>query len=214
MGKRGENLGYPMSENNIIVISGPSGSGKSTLIEMLLQKYGDLQFSISHTTRSKRKGERDGREYYFLDEAAFQRMADSGRFVEWAEVHGHHYGTSWDEVEEKVGTDKDLVLDVDVQGARHLRQRFPRALYVFIIPPSLAELKQRLIERRGERDNEIERRFQKAKDEMNQYTQYDHVIVNDRREEAFRILDCIYTAFVHRSGRMEQKILSMLEEGK
>jgi guanylate kinase len=203
-----------MSRNNIIVISGPSGSGKSTLIDMLLRRYSDLQFSISHTTRGKRKGEIDGCDYHFLDEAAFRRMVESGSFVEWAEVHGHLYGTSWEEVETKAGGGKDLVLDVDVQGARHLRQRFPRALYIFIIPPSLAELKRRLIERRGEGDSEIERRFQKAKDEMNQYTQYDYVIVNDRREDAGRILGCIYTAFAHHRNRMEQKILSMLEEGR
>ena len=203
-----------MSVKNLIVVSGPSGSGKSTLIDMLLRKYSNLRFSVSHTTRSRRRGERNGREYHFLDEAEFRRMADSDHFVEWARVHGHYYGTSWEEVEKNTGSDKELVLDVDVQGAHNLQRKFPQALYVFIIPPSLEELKRRLIDRRGEEDSEIERRFQKAQDEINRYTQYDYVIVNDRREEAFRVLDCIYISFLHRRERMEKVILAMLEERK
>ena len=199
---------------DLIVVSGPSGSGKSTLIDMLLQRYSNLRFSVSHTTRSRRKGERNGREYHYLSETEFRRMADTDRFVEWARVHGHYYGTSWEEVEKHAGPGGELVLDVDVQGAHNLQRKFPEALYVFIIPPSLAELKRRLIDRRGEEGSENERRFQKAKDEMNRYTQYDYVIVNDRREEAFRVLDCIYTAFVHRRERMEKVILSMLEGKK
>ena len=138
--------------HNIIIISGPSGSGKSTLIHELLAEFPELYFSVSHTTRPMRKNEVPGKDYHFISEREFQKMLDSDQFVEWAEVHGHHYGTSWKEIRAKSGKGRTLVLDIDSQGARNIKRQFPEAMTIFVIPPSLAELKKRLRQARDEMD--------------------------------------------------------------
>ncbi|HLP47160.1 MAG TPA: guanylate kinase, partial [Candidatus Kapabacteria bacterium] len=124
--------------NNLIVVSGPSGSGKSTLIRRLLQKHPELVFSTSHTTRSRREREIDGKDYHFVSTEEFRRMIESDEFVEWAQVYGNYYGTSYGEIESKTKESQKtfLVLDIDVQGARNIKKKYPDALFVFIIPPT------------------------------------------------------------------------------
>jgi len=198
-------------EAHIMVVSGPSGSGKSTLIHDLLFRHPEINFSVSHTTRERRPGEENGREYHFVARREFTRMVETDRFVEWAEVHGNLYGTSLQEIEAKSGEGRDLVLDVDVQGAATLKKRFPGALYVFIVAPTLAELRRRLVQRRGDSPPAIERRFRQAREEMKRFQLYDMIVVNDRLEEAAAVLESIYVAFTRRVRRMAPLIRSILE---
>ena len=139
---------------NIIIISGPSGCGKSTLIHELLAEFPELHFSVSHTTRPMRKNEVPGKDYHFISEREFQKMLDGDQFVEWAEVHGHRYGTSWKEIRAKSGKGRTLVLDIDSQGARNIKRQFPEAMAIFVVPPTLAALKKRLLQRQGKLDRE------------------------------------------------------------
>ncbi len=136
---------------NIIIISGPSGCGKSTLIAMLLAEFPELQFSVSHTTRSPRPGEIDGKDYHFVPAGRFERLVEGGRFAEWAEVHGQRYGTSWKEIRAKSARGRTLVLDIDTQGARSIKKQFPEAVGIFVVPPTLAALKKRLRQRQERR---------------------------------------------------------------
>lgn len=195
---------------NIIILSGPSGCGKSTLIGMLLGEYPELQFSVSHTTRPMRPGEADGRDYHFVTEARFAAMARAGRFAEWAEVHGHRYGTSWSEVRAKSGSGRTLLLDIDVQGARSIKRRFPEAMAVFVVPPDLAALKQRLRRRQRTLDREARRRLAAALKELRAYPLYDYVVVNDDLASALADLSCLVVAFQRqtaRSGALVRRLL-------
>lgn len=195
---------------NLIVISGPSGSGKSTLIERLLREHPHLQFSVSHTTRAKRANETHGKNYYFVTPEQFQQLVRGERFAEWADVHGHLYGTSWEEIREKSGPGRILVLDVDVQGARAIRQRFAEALLVFVLPPSLSELRQRLLKRGQPSGGDLERRLQDAIDEIKQYEQYDYLVVNDDVEQAYQILRSIVVCFQNATVRRREAVEKLL----
>lgn len=163
----------------LFIVSAPSGAGKSTLCAMLRQRIPDLAYSVSHTTRAMRPGEKDGIDYFFIDEAAFREGIASGRWVEWAEVHGNFYGTSAAFIEGCLTRGKDLLLDIDVQGMNQLRRRYPEAVTIFIMPPSLSVLRQRLEQRGTETPEAIARRLSNASDEMAQRSQYRHVLVND-----------------------------------
>lgn len=197
--------------NNLMVISGPSGSGKSTLIQMLLKKHPGLLFSVSHTTRSKRKGEKEGKDYYFVTKKDFIKMIDGNQFLEWAEVHMNYYGTSWREIQTKSNRDEILILDIDIQGARNLKSQFPGAWYVFVVPPSMDELEKRLINRQGEGlSSENQKRLARAKDELDQYVMYDFLVVNDDKNRAFSDLNCIYMAFCQRSDFKKDLVLDMI----
>lgn len=187
--------------NNIMVISGPSGSGKSTLINMLLKKYPEISFAVSHTTRPPRNGEAHGRQYYFVGEQEFRKMREQNQFLEWARVHNHYYGTSLKEIKSKLEAGGILVLDLDVQGARNLKEIFAQAVFILIVPPSLEELKKRLVRRHGGDDQrEIEKRMSAARDELCRYGLYDFMVVNEQLETAFCRLDCIYVALNQRIG--------------
>jgi len=167
----------------IFVVCGPSGCGKTTLIGRLLAGRCDLRFSVSYTTRPRRKGEKDGREYHFVSPAVFERMAAGGRFVEWAVVHGHRYGTAKAEIEAK-GRGGDLVLDVDVQGARSIRARFKDAVSIFVLPPRYAELRRRLRARGLDAPAAIRTRLDNARREIGHYREFEYLIVNDDLERA------------------------------
>src|SRR5208337_2900692 len=134
----------------ILVISAPSGSGKSTLVRRLIASQPDLAFSVSHTTRPRREGEREGRDYFFVNRRRFERMIAAGEFIEWAEVFGHLYGTSKAQIDKALAVGRDVLLDIDVQGHRQVRQRLPEALSVFVLPPSFRELKRRLTDRHSD----------------------------------------------------------------
>ena len=199
---------------NIIVISGPSGCGKSTLIHELLAEFPELLFSVSHTTRPMRKNEVPGRDYHFVSAGEFQKMLRGDKFVEWAEVHGHHYGTSWKEVRAKSGKGRTLVLDIDSQGARNIKRQFPEAMAVFVVPPTLAALKKRLLLRQGKLDREARQRLHAALKELRTYEQYDYVIVNDKLPAAMAGLRCLYAAFCLQTRRNQDKVKKLLRGKK
>lgn len=191
--------------HNIIVISGPSGSGKTTLIARLMEQHSEIIFSTSHTTRPIRGREINGRDYHFITQEEFLEMVENDQFVEWAKVYGNYYGTSYREVESKskIGGDKILALDIDVQGARKIKKKYREALFIFVIPPSLEILRQRLETREKKFDQHIRKRLEIAKEELKQYNIYDYIVVNDKLEEAFEVLNAIYTAYRHTKWRQE-----------
>jgi guanylate kinase len=194
----------------VFVITGPSGCGKSTLIGKVRRSLGDLDFSVSHTTRPPRPSERDGVDYRFVTAKAFERMVRAGRFVEWARVHGHLYGTSRAEVERK-GRRGDVVLDIDVQGARQVRKRVPGAVLIFVMPPAAGELRRRL-ERRGEDSPEaVERRLRNARGEVGAYGEFDYVVVNGDLAEAAAALRAVIVAARHRTGAMAASLAPILK---
>lgn len=167
----------------LIVISGPSGCGKTTLVKRVIAEVHDLAFSVSFTTRKKRDSEIEGKDYYFVTEDEFKGKIQNQDFVEWAQVYDHYYGTSFQEIEKKE-TQNGLILDVDIQGARQIKKCDPKALLIFIFPPEYKELKKRLILRGDETRESIEKRLKVAKNEIQCYTEFDFVIINDRLEEA------------------------------
>jgi guanylate kinase len=179
---------YP---GNLFVVAAPSGAGKSSLVKSLLELDSHLVVSISHTTRPPRGQEQDGREYMFVDAATFQGMVNSGDFFEWAEVHGNLYGTSRAAIEQRVASGQDVVLEIDWQGALQIKQIFPNAILIFILPPSWEELAQRL-NRRGEDAPEvITQRMTNARIEVAQAEHFDFVIINALFETALFDLKAI-----------------------
>lgn len=169
---------------NLFVVAAPSGAGKSSLVKALLELDSRLTVSVSHTTRAPRGQERNGREYWFVDEARFRRMIDQGDFFEWAQVHGNLYGTSKSGVERSLARGEDVVLEIDWQGALQIKRLFAHAVLIFVLPPSWEELRQRL-ERRGEDTPEaIEQRLANARVEVAQARHFDFVIINALFETA------------------------------
>jgi guanylate kinase len=193
----------------LFVISGPSGCGKSTLIRKVRRSVGDLEFSVSHTTRPPRPSEKDGVDYYFIPEKTFERMAREKRFVEWARVHGHLYGTSRAEVDRK-SRRRDVVLDIDVQGARQVRARVPGAVHIFIMPPVAGELRRRLVRRREDSPEAVERRLRNARAEIRAYDEFDYVVVNDDLAKAAADLKAVIVASRHRTGAMADALKPVL----
>lgn len=184
------------------------------MIRKLLAKFPELGFSVSHTTRPQRPGEVHGRDYCFVTKLVFQKMKEKHEFAEWAEVHGHHYGTSWREIIGKSAKSRTLVLDLDVQGARDIKQQFPEAMAIFVIPPSLAELKKRLIKREMKWNQETQLRMQTALNELHEYGSYEYVIVNRDLRKAFSELNCLYVAFCLQMARNEDKIKKLIRGRK
>jgi len=179
---------------NLFVVAAPSGAGKSSLVKALMAQDAGLQLSVSHTTRSPRGQEQNGREYYFVSPAAFDAMVQANAFVEWAHVHNHRYGTSRQAIEEKMVAGADIVLEIDFQGAMQIKKLFPHAATIFILPPSWEELQARL-EKRGEDSPEvIAVRLQNAATEMAQARNFDFVIINDLFERALADLQLVVKA--------------------
>jgi guanylate kinase len=172
---------YP---GNLFVIAAPSGAGKSSLVKSLLELDSHLVVSISHTTRSPRGQEQDGREYHFVDDAAFRDMITAGAFFEWAEVHGNLYGTSRIGVESLVAGGQDVVLEIDWQGALQIKRLFPNAVLIFVLPPSFEELAQRLNRRGEDHPQVISQRLVNARHEVAQARHFDFVIINGLFETA------------------------------
>ena len=199
----------------IFVVSGPSGCGKSTLIGRVLPDAGDLRFSVSHTTRPRRGAEVDGRDYHFVAPEAFEAMVRAGAFIEWAEVHGHRYGTSRAEVEAAPG---DLVLDIDVQGARKIRSSGLEAALVFVMPPVYSELERRLATRGTDGPEAVARRLRKAREEVLAYSEVDFVVVNEDLEAAVEELRSVIRAVRCRpdvrTGRIDAILTSYAGEGR
>lgn len=179
------------NRGHLFIISGPSGAGKSTILSRILGKRPQLRYSISYTTRSPRGDERDGIDYHFISEVAFREKIDAGELAEWAEVHGHFYGTSANYIEESLARGYDVLLDIDVEGAKRLSTKYPKAISVFLRPPSMEELKKRLAKRRTDSPAAVERRLYNAEAEMAQAHHYDHVIINDNMSETVSELEAI-----------------------
>jgi len=186
----------------LLVVSSPSGAGKTTLCNRLRAQFPTLDFSVSYTTRPPRSGERNGVEYHFIDVALFQDMVTRDEFAEHALVHGHMYGSGSDQVRRALDEGRDLLFDVDYQGGRQLRQKFPLdVVSVFILPPSLAELESRLRRRATDAEEVIARRLRVARQELKHYAEYDYLIMNDEIDRAYDALRAIYVAQLHTRGR-------------
>lgn len=177
-----------MSKGSLFVISGPSGAGKGTLVERVLEERPDVWLSISATTRQPRAGEIDGAHYRFMTVDAFEKAIEQDGFIEWANVHSNYYGTPIEPIEEHMEAGDDVILEIDVQGALQVRDKFPGARLVFIAPPSFEELERRLRGRATDADDVIARRLANARGEMDAAEQYDLVIVNDDLDVATREL--------------------------
>ncbi len=195
----------------LFIISAPSGSGKSTLLRRVLAQDGKLVFSISYTTRPPRGKEVHGKDYFFVSRQEFQQHVAREEFLEWAEVFGHYYGTHRRFLEQAVAEGKDLVLDIDVQGARQLKSKYPDAVSVFILAPSRDILEQRLRARSEDSDEVIERRLRKAAEEIRNCHDYDYILVNRDVEQATDALAGIFKAERLRRSRMESEIRPILE---
>jgi guanylate kinase len=179
---------------NLIIVAAPSGGGKSSLVNAVLAEDPRLRLSISHTTRQPRQGEQEGREYHFVDVPTFQAMEARGDFLESAFVHGNHYGTSRNWIEATAAQDFDIVLEIDWQGARQVRQLFPEVLSIFIVPPSLEELERRLRARGKDSEQTIQERLANAEDELAHLEEFDYVIINNDFEDARRDLATVVRA--------------------
>jgi guanylate kinase len=195
----------------VFIISAPSGSGKSTLVGHLMTRVPDLRFSVSYSTRPPRGPERDGVDYHFISREEFQQRIDKGEFLEWADVFGNYYGTHAGELAAAEAAGQDLVLDIDVQGARQLMEKLPGAVTIFILAPSREILEQRLRARSQDTEEVILRRLRKAAEEISNYTQYDYVLVNREVESSMENLVSIVTAVRSRRDRMEREIRPILE---
>ena len=171
-------------KGNIIILSAPSGTGKTTILKKVMPELGPISFSISHTTRSPRTGEQNGVDYHFVNKDEFLRLKDQGDFIEWAEVHGNYYGTSMPSILQLQAKGQDVVLDIDIQGARQVRTKLPKASSIFIIPPSWEEQEKRLRGRGTDDDETIKLRLNNAKEELSDIDLYDYVVVNDTIDEA------------------------------
>jgi guanylate kinase len=178
----------------LAIVSSPSGAGKTTLTRRLLDEFRSrLEFSVSHTTRPRRPGEVAGRDYHYVTPAEFQEMIERGEFAEHAYVHRNRYGTAEAPVEDALARGKDMIIDVDWQGANALAARWPEdSLKIFILPPSLDELAARLRDRATDDPGVIEQRLEKALDELGHFDEYDHLIVNDDLERAYAVLRAVY----------------------
>lgn len=181
-------------EGSLFVVSAPSGTGKSTICRKLLKKHDSLRLSVSYTTRPPRKGEQDGVDYTFVTKEKFKKMIDKGEFAEWAMVYGNFYGTSISRLRKLNKAGYDIILDIDTRGAMQLKNTYDNAVYVFILPPSMQTLKDRLTGRKTDTDEVVMKRLDAARDEISYYKNYDYIIVNDILKDAAQELEGIILA--------------------
>lgn len=193
-----------MAKGVLLIVCGPSGVGKTSLCDALLQSRDPLSLSVSYTTRPRRGEEVDGVSYHFVDESKFLAMRDEGKFAEWAEVHGNYYGTSREVIEAAWTAGRDLLFDIDYQGARQLKDAYPEATAVLVAPPDMKTLEGRLRGRGTDSDEVIDRRLAAARHELKQFALFDYIVENDEFDQAFSVLGTIYEAARHsRSIKME-----------
>lgn len=193
-------------QGTLFIVSAPSGAGKTSLVRALLDGHPNLRLSVSYTTRPPREGEIDGVHYHFVSQTEFERMVLQHEFVEYAQVFRHAYGTARDTLRQALDQGQDLLLEIDWQGARQVRQYFPHAVSIFILPPSLDELERRLRARAQDSEETIATRMAEAHSELSHYGEYDYLVVNDRFEAALAELRALVCAFGLRRNRQQQKL--------
>ena len=199
----------------LFVISGPSGSGKTTLVARILSSVENLSFSVSCTTRPMREGETRGKHYKFVSREKFQYMIERDFFAEWAEVHGHFYGTPRADIEKRIKTGVDVILDIDVQGARRLRGVFDDSVFIFVVPPSLEVLERRLRDRKSEKDEDISIRLGIVKEEVACSKCYDYIIINDEVDIAARRIEAVILSQRRGDGEdSRQRMLAATRDAK
>jgi guanylate kinase len=199
---------------NLFVVVAPSGAGKTSLVKALLEREPNIKLSISYTTRKPREGEVNGRDYHFAARADFEKMIAQGDFLEYANVYGNYYGTSKRWIETELAGDHDVLLEIDWQGAAQLKNLFPHMMGIFILPPSLAELRKRLESRGKDAPEAIERRMASAREEISHVLEFEYIIVNERFEAA--LSDLISVVHATRVSRAQQavRLASLLAEFK
>lgn len=195
----------------IFVISGPSGAGKSTLIKAVRDRVDNIGYSISHTTRNPRAGEQNGVDYFFVNRSAFEEMIDNNAFVEWARVYDDYYGTSYGTLEEKLNAGQDIILDIDIQGAKNIKEKIADSMLIFILPPSREVLEKRLRARATDKADAIEKRIGEATNELSNCRWYDYLIINDDLEKAAKELESIFLADRCSNSRILQEVENRLE---
>lgn len=190
-------------KGNLFIVSAPSGAGKTSLCQKLTSVVPDIRHSVSYTTRASRKDEVNDRDYTFVEESVFMKMAERGEFAEWARVHGYLYGTSMNRLEEMRNDGIDVILDIDTQGAKQMRNHFNDGVYIFILPPSIEALRERLEKRMSNSPEEINLRMKRASEEIKDYKWYDYVIVNNDFSEALLELKAIVIAENKRTNKLD-----------
>jgi len=195
----------------LLIVSSPSGAGKTTLCHRLLAEFSDVRFSISHTTRPPRPNEVDGQDYHFVEEGVFDQMVDDELFIEWAHVHGNRYGTAHAEIRSASLDGCDLIFDVDYQGAKQIKGQYPEAIGVFVLPPSIEELKRRLSSRGTETPESLDRRFKAALNEIEHHDEFDYLLVNDVIEEAYDRLRAVLLSERIRRPRIDHMAKRLLD---
>ena len=196
----------------LIVLSGPSGSGKNTVCDMAKEVMPNIWESVSMTSRKPRKGEVDGKDYYFVSEEKFEKNIEEGKMLEHAKFAGNYYGTPRESVQKQLDAGRDVLLVIEIQGALQIKEKIPQALFVFLLPPSMKELKRRLRMRKTETEEKLMERFETAYKEINELPKYNYVIVNDKADEAARKLEAIISAEKCRVDRIEEVFLDTDEE--
>ena len=197
---------------NLFIVCAPSGAGKTTLVDALLEREPEIRLSISYTTRAPREGERDGVDYHFVDKARFEAMIASKEFLEHALVHGNYYGTSRKWIERELAGDHDVLLEIDWQGAAQVRKIFPQLLGMFILPPSIAELRRRLQGRGKDAPETIERRIAGAREEISHVLEFEYIIVNDRFEQALEDIRSVVRAARASRARQSIRLAKLIDE--
>ena len=200
-----------MNKGLLVVVSGASGTGKGTVCSALLENMPDLSYSISATTRTPREGEADGVQYYFMSKEQFQEMIQEGGFLEWAEVYGNYYGTPIKKIQERLADGRDVLLEIDVQGALHVMEKCPEGVFIFLLPPSLEELENRIRGRGTETEESLAKRLGSAKKEISVGRQYKYAVVNDTVENAVTKIKEILAA-EHCRTNMNLNLFEVLEK--
>ncbi|MGB1310769.1 MAG: guanylate kinase [Leucothrix sp.] len=201
-----------MTLGSLYIVSAPSGAGKTSLIKALLESVDGIEVSVSHTTRAMREGETNGQHYHFVDVATFEKGIGEGLFLEYAKVFENYYGTSRSTVQQRLEDGVDVILEIDWQGAQQIRQLMPDNYSIFILPPSIAELEQRLTTRNQDAEAVIARRISQAREDVQHYVEYDHIIVNDDFNTALQALSSIFESNRTQRNKVQQRHSDLLNQ--
>ena len=196
----------------LLVVSGPSGAGKGTICKALLNKNDQIKLSVSATTRKPRNGEVHGVNYFFIEKEEFTKMIENGEFLEYAQIYDNFYGTPKAAIIECLEKGQDVILEIEMQGARQIKEVYPEGVFIFVLPPSLEELKSRIVGRGTETQEEIEKRFSCAFEEINQIVNYDYFIVNEDIEKSFSDVEAIICAEKNKVTRYKNNIIDKFKE--